>query len=159
MSKLSWAIVCCLVIFNSAALTVDSTSSVMGAGCKEYECQDASIEYNECAHFGDNDPCRSDYCVKNIEYFPKCPTDGESDAGCPVEMDDFAERNKTYFRYANNCTTGNPSEWNRIEFSDPCWLGLAYETRCEAGGCSGAEVLGVVTEPVLGRNVCKPWCR
>jgi hypothetical protein len=32
---------------------------------------------------------------------------------------------------------------------------MAYETRCETGGCSGTEVTNVTTQPVLGRNVCQ----
>jgi hypothetical protein len=156
MTKLMWAIVMALVVANVAFLTAFSgIRDVKGAGCQADGCADSVIEYNECAHLEDYDPCASNVCVKNLEYYPGCPSNTESDESCPVTFDNNAIRNRTYLRFTNNCTTGNQSTWNRHEFTNPCWVGLAYETRCETGGCSGTEVPGYTTTPVCGRYVCQ----
>jgi len=150
MTKLSWAVVCVLVVFNSAAIVAGFRVDVRGAGCIQTECEDGIVEYNECLHFTDDDPCETNRCIKNYEYYPRCPSNAETDEGCPVEEDPRAIACEQIVRFAS-CTTGNPTEWTRHESGNPCWE-LLYETRCEAGGCQGLVSL---VGGHLGRNVCK----
>lgn len=141
MSKSCWAIICCLLVFNSAAVTVNVTHTVKGAGCDSDTCHVASQTYSECGHGGQNDPCMKDVCLTWVYSYAQCSTNAESstlhctahpEGGAPLIVHD-------YFPH-NACSTNSPGETQHA--SPPCSKAAPFRTRCDVQGCpAGGDVL------------------
>jgi len=136
MSKLSWAVVCCLVIFNSAALVADFNFGVKGAGCDPKQCAAGSITFNECYHENtpDEGKCLSNVCIVNVISTVECP--GESgNSECDMEDKTNMTLLTQYYRKSRNCSYTNQS-YQKPKPGDCQWW-REIQIRCETTSCSG----------------------
>ena len=151
MSNLNWAIVCCLVIFNSAALVAGFNRGVQGAGCNPTSCTSASFIFYECYHLAadlNGAPCRANRCIYNGITHSYCSA-GEGD--CEFKNDSEAQWVYQSFKWSN-CSSASTVTWNPHINTDPCKATNYYETACETSSCSGEEYK---TDSRKGRKVCK----
>ena len=158
MTKLSWAIVCCLVVFNSVAIVASFTGDVRGAGCNEYTCEEKTFKFYECGHMDmnlDGDPCSRDTCIDNTLIYVACKSgeDGWSCAG----TSDPNEAWLVQIRYGkipsnNPCSSDELIVWIENSPENPCEAYDPYYTACQTGACHG--VLEKVFAPRLGRPIC-----
>ena len=142
MSKLSWAVVCCLVIFNSAALVADFNCGVKGAGCREDSCADYSIVFYECWHAvgaSNGADCQQGECIVNTMTFVSCGSGEES--SCTNTFDpsvEWATQDVYTMPMGNLCQSDWHVNWTEHpEHPNPCIKRRSFATACETGGCNG----------------------
>ena len=94
MTKLNWAIVCCLVIFNSAAVVASMNERMnyptgADARCND-DCAIASKTIYECNHSDMTDTtlnCESYRCIENILFYARCTGGAENERDCEFKYD------------------------------------------------------------------------
>ena len=155
MTKASWAVVCVLVVFNSAVITASFTGGIRGAQCDGH-CMDGTFTFTECWHqvgAPNGTDCQTGACFVVVMTYVGCGS-GESD--CPKNFDPSAHLayQKTYRTSFNNpCQSAWQVNWNEIaEPNNPCIGRRVFEIACESPSCWG---LFLQDEPErLGRYIC-----
>ena len=140
MTKASWAVVCILVVFNSAVITAGLTEDVRGAGCG-YLCEDKTFTFTECWHRW-NDPnganCQAGACFVVVMTYVGCGS-GESDCYKTFDPNAHLAHQKTYQTSFNNlCQSAWLVNWEEhAEPNDPCVGRAVFRTACESQSCWG----------------------
>ena|GEM_PF-5090433 len=135
MSKLSWTIVCCLVIVNSAALVAGFNRDVRGMGCGG-ECTEVAKPVSECGHIGPTGACMYDVCHNWVYTYAQCNTDAESsvdycELAHPVP---YPAPNTTYDYYPDQiCFSFLPGPTTHP--APECSGASTFNTRCDIAGC------------------------
>jgi hypothetical protein len=152
MMKLSWLVVCCLVIFNVTLLYMgNSEQDLIGANCNPNSCTSASFMFYECHHWAndpDGAPCNSKQCIYNGITHSYCAS-GENE--CKFKYDANEQLAYQSIRSVTNCPSAATVHWNKHSNTDPCDGIQEYETACETTSCGGTELR---SSRRYGRNVC-----
>jgi len=151
MSKLSWVVVCVLVVFNSAVIVASLTEDERGARCDPWSCQGRSFVIRECFHW-DNDPngapCSKKECLFTgiTHYF--CNS-GEHN-WCDLVEDPQAQFVIQWRRKADNCPSAPFVNWTEytnwvltpdgVVPLNPCDGIRNYRTACETTSCNGESL-------------------
>jgi hypothetical protein len=161
MTKLSWAVVCVLVVFNSAAIVASFTADVRGAGCNPWSCTDDTTVYYECFHESKYDengpinggPCAGNACISNTEMFSRC---NGGEGKCNFRFSLLSPKAiQSVKRTTLPCVSAPTVTWTEHSNSNPCSGIGTYYTACKTSSvsCSGTEIGWHVVPG--GRYVCQ----
>jgi len=161
MTKLSWAIVCVLVVFNSAAIVASYTGDVRGAQCDQDSCSEWMLQFYECWHAKnakDGDPCSAQYCIDNVLTNIECAS-GEIDHCISYFDPNWEWATQTIYEIplgsgASCQTTFNGEaivKWMPYSPNGPCIKFTPFNAACKATYCGGWINR---RDPIFGRYGC-----